>query len=109
MANEEKYLKPVHPGEILWEDFMQPLGLSQNRLANEIGVPPRRINEIVHGNRAITADTAIRLSKFFGTSAQLWMGLQSDYELDSIIYEERIKETGKFDFIKQFVGKAAVL
>ena len=109
MANEEKYLKPVHPGEILWEEFMQPLGLSQNRLANEIGVPPRRINEIVHGNRAITADTAIRLSKFFGTSAQLWMGLQSDYELDSIIYEERTKKTCKFDFIKRFVGKAAVL
>lgn len=109
MANEEKYLKPVHPGEILWEDFMQPMGLSQNRLANEIGVPPRRINEIVHGKRAITADTAIRLSKFFGTSAQLWIGLQADYELDSIIYEERTKGTGRFDFIKCFVDKAAVL
>lgn len=109
MANEQKYLKPVHPGEILWEDFMQPLGLSQNRLANEIGVPPRRINEIVHGKRAITADTAIRLSRFFGTSAELWVGLQADYELDSIIYEERTKCTGKFDFIKRFVGKAAVL
>lgn len=109
MANEEKYLKPVHPGEILWEDFMQPLGLSQNRLANEIGVPPRRINEIVHGNRAITADTAIRLSKFFGTSAELWINLQAHYDLENVIYEERTKKTGKFDFIKQFVGKAAAL
>ena len=109
MSNEEKYLKPVHPGEILWEEFMQPYGLSQNRLANEIGVPPRRINEIVHGNRAITADTAIRLSKFFGTSAELWINLQAHYDLENVIYEERTRGTCKFDFIKQFVGKAAVL
>ena len=73
MANEAKYLKPVHPGEILLEDFMKPLNLSQNRLAREIGVPPRRINEIIHGKRAITADTAMRLSRFFGTSAQVWL------------------------------------
>ena len=73
MANEEKYLKPIHPGEILKTEFMEPLNLSQNKLAREIGVPPRRINEIIHGKRAITADTAMRLSKFFGTTAQLWL------------------------------------
>ena len=89
MANEEKYLKPVHPGEILLEDFMKPLKLSQNRLAREIGVPPRRINEIIHGKRAVTADTAMRLSRFFGTSAQVWLNLQAEYELDCVIYRER--------------------
>ena len=88
MANEEKYLKPVHPGDILLEDFMKPLNLSQNRLAREIGVPPRRINEIIHGKRAVTADTAMRLSRFFGTSAQVWMNLQAEYELDCVIYRE---------------------
>ena len=104
MANEDQYLPPVHPGEILEKDF-EPLGISQNRLAREIGVPPRRINEIVHGKRAITADTALRLSKFFGTSAQLWLNLQSEYELDSIIYAERTGKTGRFDFIRQFVSE----
>ena len=69
MANEEKYLPPIHPGEILDTEFMRPLKLSQNALAKELGVPPRRINEIVHGRRAITADTAMRLGLFFGTSA----------------------------------------
>ena len=106
---EEKHFAPIHPGEILWEEFMQPYGLSQNKLANEIGVPPRRINEIVHGNRAITADTAIRLGRFFGTTAQFWLNLQTHYELESIVCEERKAKNGKFDFIKQFVGKAAVL
>ena len=100
MANEEKYLKPVHPGEILLTEFIEPLGLSQNQVARDIGVPPRRINEIVLGKRAITADTAMRLSKYFGTSAKLWLGLQADYELDSVIYEERTKPKGRFDFIK---------
>ena len=71
----------VCPGEILLEEFLKPLGMSQYRLAHSIGVPPRRINEIVHGTRAITADTALRLSRFFGTTARFWMSLQSDYEL----------------------------
>jgi addiction module HigA family antidote len=75
-------LAPMHPGEILWEEFLKPLKLSQNRLGPELGVPPRRINEIVHGKRAITADTALRLSRFFGTSAEFWFGLQADYDLD---------------------------
>lgn len=71
----------IPPGEILLEDFLRPLGMSQYRLAQELRVPPRRINEIVHGTRAITADTALRLERFFGTSAQFWLNLQSDYEL----------------------------
>jgi len=77
-----KKLSPVHPGEILSEEFMKPLGLSQNRLGRDLGVSPRRINEIVHGKRSITADTALRLSRFFGTSAEFWLGLQTDYDLD---------------------------
>jgi antitoxin HigA-1 len=75
-------LSPVHPGEVLLEDFIKPMGLSQNRLAIDIGVNARRINEIVLGKRAITADTALRLSRFFGNSPQFWMGLQSQYDLD---------------------------
>jgi addiction module HigA family antidote len=76
-------LAPVHPGEILLEEFMKPLGLSQNRMGRDLGVPPRRINEIVHGKRSITADTALRLSRYFGTSAEFWLGLQADYDLDT--------------------------
>ena len=109
MANKEKYLKPIHPGEVLLHDFMEPLGLSQNQIARDIGVPPRRINEIIHGKRAITADTAMRLSKYFNTSAKLWIGLQADYELDSVIYEERTKKTGRFDFIKACTKITAML
>ena len=75
-------LSPVHPGEVLLEDFLKPMELSQNRLALSIGVHPRRINEIVLGKRGITADTALRLAKFFGTSPDVWLGLQKDYELD---------------------------
>ncbi|WP_303881648.1 HigA family addiction module antitoxin [Acetomicrobium mobile] len=74
-------LRPVHPGEILLEEFLKPLGLSQNRLAIEIGVDARHINEIVQGKRSITADTALRLARFFGTSPQFWLGLQKDYDL----------------------------
>ena len=81
MANEEK-LRPVHPGEVLMEDFLKPMGLSQSRVALAVGVHPRRINEIVLGKRGISADTALRLARFFGTSAELWLGLQKDYELD---------------------------
>ncbi len=75
-------LNPVHPGEVLLEEFLKPMGLSQNRLSLEIGVHPRRINEIVLGKRRITADTALRLARYFGTSPQFWMGLQNDYDLD---------------------------
>ena len=78
----EKKQKPVHPGEVLFEEFLKPMNLSQNRLAISIGVDARRINEIVLGKRRVTADTSLRLSRFFGNSAQFWMGLQSDYDLD---------------------------
>ena len=88
----KREIQPVHPGEILLEEFLKPMGLSQNRLALSIGVHPRRINEIVLGKRGITADTALRLAKFFGTSPELWLGLQKDYELDVAMDEmgERI-------------------
>jgi addiction module HigA family antidote len=75
-------LEPIHPGEILMEDFIKGFEITQNRLAVAIGVPPRRINEIVHGKRSITADTALRLGRFFGTSAQFWLNLQDHYDLD---------------------------
>lgn len=75
-------LPPVHPGEILFEEFLQPLGTSQYRLAKDISVPPRRINEIVHGNRSITADTALRLARYFGTSDRFWLNLQARYDLE---------------------------
>lgn len=78
----QKKMAPIHPGEILLEDFMRPLGLSQYRLAKEMNVYPRKINEIVHGKRAITADTALRLARYFGTTAELWMNLQGHYELE---------------------------
>jgi antitoxin HigA-1 len=78
---KSKKLAPIHPGEILREEFMKPHRLSQNALARALGVPPRRVNEIVHEKRAITADTALRLGRYFGTSAELWSGLQADYEL----------------------------
>lgn len=78
----KKKLHPVHPGEVLREEFMKPMGLSQNRLAVDIGVAPRRINEIVLEKRGITADTALRLARYFGTSPQFWLGLQNDYDLD---------------------------
>jgi addiction module HigA family antidote len=75
-------LETVHPGEVLLEEFLKPMGLSQNRLAIDIGVDARRINEIVKGKRSITADTALRLWRYFGVSADFWMGLQMDYDLD---------------------------
>jgi len=81
MTQDHK-LRPVHPGEVLLEEFLKPMGLSQSRVALAIGVHPRRINEIVLRKRGISADTALRLAKFFGTSAELWLGLQKDYELD---------------------------
>lgn len=75
-------LPPVHPGEVLLEEFLEPLGISQYRLAKDISVPPRRINEIVHGNRSVTADTALRLARYFGTSDRFWLNLQASYDLD---------------------------
>lgn len=75
-------IPPVHPGEVLLEEFLKPLNLSQNRLALDIGVPPRRINEIVLGKRRITAETALRLARYFDMTPQFWIGLQSDYDLD---------------------------
>jgi len=78
----KKKLHPVHPGEVLLEEFLKPMGLSQNKLALNIGVPARRINEIVLEKRKITADTALRLARFFGMSSEFWIGLQSQYDLD---------------------------
>lgn len=75
-------LDPVHPGEILLEDFMKPLGLSQYRVAQDIGVPSLRINQIVHGKRGVSADTAMRLARYFSTSAEVWMRLQARYDLE---------------------------
>jgi antitoxin HigA-1 len=75
-------LSPIHPGEVLLQDFLEPLGLSQYRLAHDISVPPRRINEIVHGNRAITADTALRLARYFGTTDHFWLNLQARFDLE---------------------------
>ncbi|MEK6658013.1 MAG: HigA family addiction module antitoxin [Nitrospirota bacterium] len=79
---KKRKLHPVHPGEVLLEEFLKPMGLSQHRLALNIGVPARRINEIVLGKRRITADTALRMAKFFGASAEFWLGLQAQYDLD---------------------------
>ncbi|NLH10387.1 MAG: HigA family addiction module antidote protein [Holophagae bacterium] len=78
----EATLAPVHPGEVLLEEFLVPLGLSQYRVARDTSVPPRRINEIVHGTRAVTADTALRLARYFGTSDRFWLNLQARYDLE---------------------------
>ena len=75
-------LKNIHPGEVLLDEFLVPMELSQNRVAREIGVPPRRINEIVLGKRSVTADTALRLARYFGTTEAFWMGLQADFDLE---------------------------
>ena len=84
-------MTPVHPGEILLEEFLEPLGISQYRLAKDISVPPRRINEIVHGKRSISADTALRLARFFGTSDRFWLNLQVRYDLE--VVKERLGST----------------
>ncbi len=76
-------IPPLHPGTILYDEFLHPLKISQNQIARDLGVSPRRINEIIHGKRAVTADTALRLSLYFGNSAQFWMGLQMDFDLDT--------------------------
>jgi len=77
-----KKIPPIHPGEILFEEFLKPMNISQNQLGRDLGVPPRRINEIVHGKRGITADTALRLATYFNNSPSFWLGLQMDYDLD---------------------------
>ncbi len=87
----KKVLEPIHPGEILLEEFLKPLGLSQYRLAKGISVPPRRINEIVHGKRAVTADTALRLARFFGTSDRFWLNLQTRFDLE--VEKDRLGES----------------
>lgn len=79
---DDKIYPPIHPGEILMEEFLDPMGITQHKLAVSIGVPPRRINEIVHGKRRITADSALRLGRFFGVTAQFWINLQSHYDLE---------------------------
>ncbi len=91
-----KRLPNIHPGEILLEEFLKPLGISQNRLARAMAVPPRRINEIVHGKRAVTADTAIRLARALGTSEPFWMGLQADFDLEEARQSAR-KELDKIE------------
>lgn len=86
-------LNNIHPGEILLEEFLVPMNISQNKLANAMGVPPRRINEIVLGKRTITADTALRLAKVFGNSVQFWMGLQDEYEIREarVVIQEQLE------------------
>ncbi len=85
---KDKSLSPIHPGEVLDKDFLEPLGVSQYRLAKDIHVPPRRINEIVLGKRGISADTALRLARYFGTSPDVWLNLQAHYELDMARLDE---------------------
>ena len=85
---KKKKIPPVHPGEILFEEFLKPMNISQNKMGRDLGVSPRRINEIVHCKRSITADTALRLAVYFGNSPSFWLGLQMDYDLD--VAEERL-------------------
>jgi addiction module HigA family antidote len=96
-------LRNIHPGEILLEEFLQPLGISAYRLSKDLDIPQTRISEILKGNRRITADTALRLSKYFGNSAKFWLGLQDDYDLE----EERLLKGSSFDAIKSYDPKAA--
>jgi addiction module HigA family antidote len=98
-----KNLKNIHPGEILLQEFLIPLEITAYRLSKEISIPQTRISEIIKGNRRITADTALRLSKFFGNSAKFWLGLQDDFDI-----EDELKNKQKdLNSIKRFVGKAA--
>lgn len=98
-----KKLKNIHPGEILQEEFLAPLAISAYKLSKDIGIPQTRISEILKGNRRITADTALRLSKYFGTTAKFWLGLQDDYDIE----EEKNHLVKDLDTIKQYVQKAA--
>lgn len=96
-------LKNIHPGEILQEEFLGPLNITAYRLSKDIGIPQTRISEIVKGNRRITADTALRLSKYFGNSAKFWLGLQDDFDIE----EEIIQKKTELKSIKQYTHKAA--
>jgi addiction module HigA family antidote len=98
-------LKNVHPGEILLEEFLLPLDISQNRLANDIGVPLRRINEIVHAKRSVTADTDLRLSRALGTSEGFWLGLQADYDLE----EKKVSLKDRLVKIKSLIKPDAII
>ena len=89
--NSPPVMPPIHPGEVLMEEYLEPLGVTQHRLAVAIGVPPRRINEIVHGKRRITADTALRMARYFGTSERFWMNLQGRYDLE--VERDRLVDT----------------
>ncbi len=95
-------LKNIHPGEVLSEEFLNPFGITAYRLAKDTGIPQTRVSEILKGNRRITADTALRLSKYFGTSAKFWLGLQNDYDLD-----ERLGKSNEIDKIPTIHHKAA--
>lgn len=97
------HLQNIHPGEILLEEFLQPLGISAYRLSKDLDIPQTRISEILKGNRRITADTALRLSKYFGNSAKFWLGLQDDFDLE----EERLLKGSSLDAIKSYDPKAA--
>src|SRR5437870_4700180 len=98
-----KKLKNIHPGEILKEEFLMPLGISAYRLSKDIDIPQTRISEIIKGNRRITADTALRLSKYFGNSAKFWLGLQDDFDIE----EQRNQKMAELNAIKQCTRKAA--
>jgi antitoxin HigA-1 len=103
MQKKMNSLENVHPGEILQEEFLEPLGVSAYRLSKETFIPQTRISEIIKGRRRITADTALRFSKFFGTSAKFWLGLQDDYDLE----EEQLQRKSEFDSIKPIEYNAA--
>ena len=99
MKTKKRDFPPIHPGEILVTEFLEPLGISQYRLAKDIGVTPRRINEIAHGRRGISADTALRLSRFFGMEAQFWLNLQSRYDMEVAkeeLHDKIVKEVRPF-------------
>lgn len=98
-----KGLKNIHPGEVLREEFLIPLGLSAYKLSRDVGIPQTRVSEILKGNRRITADTALRLSKYFGNSPKFWLGLQDDFDIE----EEEQAKSKEFDSIEQFRSNAA--
>ena len=95
-------MRPVHPGEVLREEFLSPMGISQYRLAKDIGVPPRRVNEIVHGSRAVSVDTALRLARYFGTSERFWLNLQAQHDLD--VEYDRIGDRIEREVIPRAIG-----
>lgn len=98
-----KKLRNIHPGEILQEEFLVPLGLSAYKLSKDVGIPQTRVSEIIKGNRRITADTALRLSKYFGNSAKFWLGLQDDFDIE----EEQQRKSKELNLIEQYQSNAA--